>query len=437
MSSSEFRAGAAMRDITPDRSLPNYTHVWLNRGEGSPLRCHAVVFTDGRRQGALVSCDATFIDRPLLLRMRDACARRTGLAGEWIAVAATHTHAAPAICPSFLSGAGPDPLYLDFLVEQVAEAVAQAQRRMRPSVLAAGTCPTPGWEFNRRLVRPDGSVLMTWPLKVHPGLPPAGPVDGEMGFMAFEEPSGEPLAFVMTYPSHNNCVGEEYHGDLGGCAGDALRAALGAQIPTPFLQGACGDVMWCGGDPPPLHGHQLARRIGADIAARLVPAYRAAARREVERISMCREVMEIADRPFEESTFCEDMCRGADEAARLYARCRYDPEEEAVRALGPTSCPVEVQALGFGEVAVCTNPAELFVEFGLEIRRRSPFAVTLVAELTNGYCGYVPTAAAFAQDGYEVHRTVYTSRLEKAAGRKITEASLGLLERLRHGRPQQ
>ncbi len=437
MSTSEFRVGAAMRDITPGRSLPNYTYVWLARGEGSPLRCHALVFGDGKRRGALVSCDATFIDRPLLLRMRDSCARRTGLAPDCIAVAATHTHAAPATCPSFLSGASPDPLYLDFLVDQVAAAVDQAQRRMRPAVMVAGNCPTPGWEFNRRLLRPDGSVLMTWPLKAHPGLPAAGPEDAEMSFVAFEEPSGEPLAFVVNYPSHNNCVAEVYHGDLGGCTGDALRAALSAPIPTPFLQGACGDVMWCSGDPPPLRGHALAAKIGADIAACLVPAYRAAARREVEQVTIDREVMEIGDRPFAESTFCEDLCRGADEAARLYARCRYDPEEEAVKALGPTSCAVEIQALGFGEVAICTNPAELFAEFGMEIRRRSPFAVTLVAELTNGYCGYVPTEAAFAQDGYEVHRTVYTSRLEKAAGRKITAASVGLLEGLWSGPTQQ
>ena len=59
--------------------------------------------------------------------------------------------------------------------------------------------------------------------------------------------------------------------------------------------------------------------------------------------------------------------------------------------------------------------------------------MTLVSELTNGYCGYVPIEEAFAQRGYETHRTVYTSRLAKDGGRRIAEASVEMLERLRGG----
>jgi hypothetical protein len=88
---------------------------------------------------------------------------------------------------------------------------------------------------------------------------------------------------------------------------------------------------------------------------------------------------------------------------------------------------VEIAALALGDAAIVSNPAELFVEFGMEIRRRSPFHTTLVAELANGYCGYVPTKAAFERGGYETHRTVYTSRLVKDAGQRIVDASLARL----------
>jgi hypothetical protein len=57
--------------------------------------------------------------------------------------------------------------------------------------------------------------------------------------------------------------------------------------------------------------------------------------------------------------------------------------------------------------------------------------VTLISELTNGYCGYVPTEKGFEEQGYEAHRTVYTSRLEKEGGRRIVEASMRTLEKLR------
>ena len=57
--------------------------------------------------------------------------------------------------------------------------------------------------------------------------------------------------------------------------------------------------------------------------------------------------------------------------------------------------------------------------------------MTLVSELTNGYCGYVGTEKAFEEQGYEVHRTVYTSRLAKDSGRRIADASVQMLEDLR------
>jgi len=82
-----------------------------------------------------------------------------------------------------------------------------------------------------------------------------------------------------------------------------------------------------------------------------------------------------------------------------------------------------------GNVAVSTNPAELFVDFGLEIKRRSPFEVTMISELTNGYCGYVPTERAFTEKGYETHRTVFSSRLAKNAGQIIVDKAVEMLQR--------
>ncbi len=214
--------------------------------------------------------------------------------------------------------------------------------------------------------------------------------------------------------------------------GEALQEALGAQVATPFLEAPCGDVIWHGGDRPNQDERDaLARKIGGAMAKHLAPLYRAAPRREVREVDIRREVLDIPDRPWEESTFCRDDCRGDGEAARAFARKRWDPEEAAVKARGATFCPVEIQGISFGDTAICTNPAELFVAFGIEIKKRSPFGVTLVSELTNGYCGYVPTEKAFDEQGYETHRTVYTSRLARDGGRRITEASVAMLERLR------
>jgi len=78
------------------------------------------------------------------------------------------------------------------------------------------------------------------------------------------------------------------------------------------------------------------------------------------------------------------------------------------------------------EAAIAANPAELFVEFGLQIKAQSPCHPTFVVELANGIIGYVPTVQAFSQGGYEP-RLAGSSKLVPEAGGMIVETSLKLL----------
>ena len=84
--------------------------------------------------------------------------------------------------------------------------------------------------------------------------------------------------------------------------------------------------------------------------------------------------------------------------------------------------PVLVNVIRIGDTAFCTNPAEFFVEHGLAIRKQSPARVTFITELTDGYCGYVPTEKAFTRGGYETWPAP-TSQLASVAGKQITTAA--------------
>jgi hypothetical protein len=66
--------------------------------------------------------------------------------------------------------------------------------------------------------------------------------------------------------------------------------------------------------------------------------------------------------------------------------------------------PVEVHALRLGDVALATNPFELFLDYGLRIKARSKAPQTLIVQLT-GTSGrtdasYLPTARAVAGASY-------------------------------------
>jgi hypothetical protein len=92
----------------------------------------------------------------------------------------------------------------------------------------------------------------------------------------------------------------------------------------------------------------------------------------------------------------------------------------------------EVQAIRIGGIALVGLPGEFFVEFGLEIKKRSPAALfekTFVVGLANGSVGYVPTKEAFAQGGYEPTPWRF-SRLAPEAGRMCVESAVNQLRNL-------
>ena len=73
-------------------------------------------------------------------------------------------------------------------------------------------------------------------------------------------------------------------------------------------------------------------------------------------------------------------------------------------------------------------PGELFVELGLEIKKRSPFEHTFVVELANDAIGDIPTRKAFEEGGYQ---TTTGAKIAPGGGEMIVEQSLNVLRDLK------
>jgi len=110
------------------------------------------------------------------------------------------------------------------------------------------------------------------------------------------------------------------------------------------------------------------------------------------------------------------------------AVCR--AEWERLRTMDQRSERTVLQAMRLGDLALACVPGELFCALGLEIKRRSPFRPTGVVELANDYVGYIPTASAFDEGGYELFN-LRSSKVGRGAGEQIADTLLDTLARLR------
>jgi hypothetical protein len=132
-----FKAGAAVRVITPKQLLP------VSGGIGAPkptkekqgdLYARALVFEKGNIRVAIVNVDNLGWTSILGDRSR---ALIKGIPPENILIGATHTHSAPDAYafPDEKGQSGADLDYLDWCTKQIADAVNEAEKKLEPVYL--------------------------------------------------------------------------------------------------------------------------------------------------------------------------------------------------------------------------------------------------------------------------------------------------------------
>jgi hypothetical protein len=81
-----------------------------------------------------------------------------------------------------------------------------------------------------------------------------------------------------------------------------------------------------------------------------------------------------------------------------------------------------IQAIRIGQVAIVGVPAELFTVLGVELKRRSPFRHTLIAELSNDWIGYLPDREGHRLGGYQVWTGLHSYAAPGTGERMVQEA---------------
>ncbi len=88
---------------------------------------------------------------------------------------------------------------------------------------------------------------------------------------------------------------------------------------------------------------------------------------------------------------------------------------------------IEIHVLRLGDVAIATNPFELFLDFGIQIKARSPALQTFVVQLV-GIEGYVPTQRAVRGGGYSA--IAESNTVGPEGGQVLVDRTVELIESL-------
>ena len=430
-----MKAGSAFHTINPELGVDLAGQLSRRFVEyiRDDLEANALYLADEQLQVLLVSLDlAGLFEEAYVRDTRAAISAATGVPERHIILTSTHTHDGPDTL-HLLPDSVKDEPYLarlqQWLVQVCSEAVGSAQ----PARFgwAAGQAQV---GFNRRLCWADGTHSMYGDAQKPDFTGLEGPDDPTHSVFFAVDEEGQYIAVAHNNCCHMTCLESASYAsaDFAGEARRLVREALGPSLPVLYLQGASGDTSpwnellamdrW--------HGEQRLREVGTLLAAEtlrllhtVTPVADPIFCHEYEDLTLAVRLPE-ADRLTEARQVVAVGEEAAGRGAWILAQAGVIRLQEEFEA-NPSE-NVALHALRVGDFAMVTNPCELYCQFGLDIRRRSPAAVTAVTQLADGYSGYCPTIPGLMGGGYS-GEAIHWARLEPYAGYKIVEASAKLV----------
>lgn len=409
-----LEAGVATLDITPSDPvvLAGSPDPLKSSSIGSRLYVKALVLAAGGQKVAIVTLDTLKYPVEHVVRARRQIEKTTGIPAGHVILCASHTHRGPLWS-----------YYRDQLVTPIAEAVALAVRDLAPCRLGASKGMADGVSECRRVIK-DGKAWNRWQLPPAdaPRYPPEGLADPGFGVLAVIGKDERYKAVVYDFACHaantrDVAVSADYPGDVQ----QYVQKQLGYAVPALFLPGACGDVNPIYSVPKEVFGEKLGGGI-LRCLRRLEP---------IDKPALCVESREMAMPARERPEFKAEEIALTWPGQFGHYRAAFDDMQKRRKPTYP--CFFTGIRIG-DDFAIVTNPVELFCGIGINIKKRSPFRHTLVAEQTNGAHGYVPTARAFEGGGYETWFGEH-SYLTTRAAEIIEKESLDILNRLGDRRP--
>lgn len=419
-----LRVGAAAIPLkaTDDMVIGGSIFGGKVKGQEGELRATAIVLEkEPFGRFAIVACDILMINRDLLDPVMMDIEIKLGIPSSRVLINCTHTHHAPSTVK--VHGYDRDPVFCKEVKRGIFVAVETALKNLSKDDCEfrfhLGREDTVG--RNSRFMMPDGQIRWTgsWMDAVRP----TGPFDPELPSLSFYDSNGTLLASLFNHSTHT--IGfrkaRVRSPAFYGLAAQELEQEMGGVFC--FLEGASGST------------HRLS--LTADLATERIKNAVAdnltrAQPHEVNRIDSTKRLFSFRVRFFDEeaeesavSAYCRKYNgRMAESVIKVFR----DQRRELESKQGETR-QTWLQAMVIGDVAIVGVPGEFFTKLGLDIKNRSPFRHTYIAELANDWIGYLPDRDAHKLGGYQCWTGLH-SYAEPGTGERIVDEAVDMLVEL-------
>jgi len=394
-----LRAGAAKVDVTPaENALPQSYEGVLDR-----IYSRAIVLDDGTSTAALISVDAGAVPDAIWQEVARRLDSELGIPSDNVLLTATHTHSVPR-------------QDVGSYTDKIVESVRLAKARMVSARVGYGTGVS-YLNVNRNIIDP---LTRRW----WEGPNYEGPSDKTVAVLAFETPSGEPIAVYYNYAMHAVTVGQldMVSGDAPGTASKYIEDSFAGNVVALWSSGAAGDqnpiYFQQTYDLREIRIKEYAER-GIDISNAMPPGGQGLNRDDpavMRLMSQQKQMIQSMGQFLGEEVL--HVMRGME---RLQSDVRVAGRHKTVSCPGRErtndgragfpgeyreAAPVEIRLglLALGDIMIGAVNAEVFNPIAQRLKRESPYARTMLATLTNGMArsGYIPHDAGFGMYTFEV-----------------------------------
>jgi hypothetical protein len=399
-STAVFKVGSARRDVTPREAVPMWgygaRHDALSQGILDPLYAEALVIQSGDKKLAIVGLDlGRSPSEASLQKIRQRIKAEAGI--DHSLIAGSHTHHSPVLEltdePNKGKGRFDASLrYYREMEDAIVAAIEEADKKLTPAKLAAGSVQLDGFNRNR-----------------HSKLP-SKPSDRELGVIRFDDLNGKILAVLANFTAHPTMIQAmtlKFSADYVGAMKAEIGKATGASVI--FMNGAAGDQSVNEGSNK---GYQA---FGSALGREAVKLVTSLTPQEATQPSL--EVREDRFKFIPRVDLSNPLVRGVYEKAFFPELIPnyIDEYADGVR-------PRLTVALLNREIALVGVSGEFFSNHAIRLKERARVKQLFFFGYCNGYHQYFPTIEAVAEGGYGADKQVSPAAV--GAGEQMMNTAL-------------